>query len=89
MQVLGVHGVVEGQGVVVVVQKDSQTSELVAGLHQHLLAIVTHHEVVVTAGEHPGGGVLTTPLVLRGGLVSHAHSVPVRGDYRELGRAGH
>lgn len=79
MDVLGVHGVVEGQRVVVVVQQDAEPPQLQAGLHQHLLAVVAHHEVVVAAREHPRGRVLAAPLVFRGRLVSHANGVPAGG----------
>lgn len=48
-----IHGVVKGQGVVVVVQQDAQSPQLKARLHQHLLAVVPHQKIVIAAGEHP------------------------------------
>lgn len=65
MNVLGIHGVVEGQRIVVVVQEDAEPPQLQARLHQHLLTIVPHHEVVVAAREHPRGRVLAVPLIFR------------------------
>lgn len=76
VNVLGVHGVVEGQWIVVVVQQDTQPPQLQARLHQHLLAVVAHHEVVVAAWEHPWGRVLAAPFVFRGWFVSHADGIP-------------
>lgn len=53
MEVEGVGRVVEGECVVVIIQEDAETLHLRVDLHQHLLVVVPHHEVVVAAGEDP------------------------------------
>lgn len=58
--------VVEGEGIVVVVQEDTEALHLRVHLHQHLLVVVPHHKVVVAAGEDPRRGVLPNPLVFGG-----------------------
>lgn len=80
MEVQGVGRVVEGERVVVVIQEDAEALHLRVHLHQHLLVVVPHHEVVVAAGEDPRGGVLPDPLVLGSRLVSHADGVPGREE---------
>lgn len=88
VQVLGVHGVIEGQRVVVVVQQHAQPPQLQAGLHLQLLAVVPHRKVVVAARQHPGGRVLSTPLVLGRRLVGHADGVPAGGWRGTMGGGG-
>lgn len=66
VDVLRVHGIVKGEGVVVVVQQDAQAPQLQARLHQHFFAVVSHQKVVVAAREHPRGRVLATPFVFGG-----------------------
>lgn len=86
VDVLGIHGVMKGQGVVVVVQQDTQPPQLQAGLHQHLLPIVPNHKVVVAAGEYPWRRVLAVPFIFCCWLISHAYCVPVRKKRFEVGK---
>lgn len=79
VQVLGAHGVVERQVAGVVVQQDADAAQVRGRLDRQLLAVVAHHPGVVAAAEHPGGGVLADPLVLRRRLVGDADSVPEDG----------
>lgn len=66
VQVLRAHGVVKGQVSGVVVQQDPNAAQVGRGLDGQLLAVVANYPGVVAAAEHPGGRVLTDPLVLGG-----------------------
>lgn len=76
VQVLGAHGVIEGQVAGVVVQQDADASQVRRRLDGQLFAVVANHPGVVATAEDPRGRVLADPLVLRGGFVGDAHSVP-------------
>lgn len=66
MEVEGVGRVIERERIVVIIQEDTEALHLRVDLHQHLLVVVPHHEIIVAAGENPRRGILPNPLVLGG-----------------------
>lgn len=66
VEVHGVQSVVERDGAIIIVQQDADAPEVGGGLDGDLLAVVSHHPVIVTAAQRPGSRVLPDPLVLRG-----------------------
>lgn len=53
MEVERVSWIIERQHVVVIIQEDPQTLQLRRYIHQHLLVVMSHHEVTITAREDP------------------------------------
>lgn len=76
MQMERICRVIEGQGIVVIIQEDAKALHLRVDLHQHFFVVVSHHEVVVAAREDPGGGVLANPLILWGRFICYTNSIP-------------
>ena len=76
VEMVGAHGVVEGQVAGVIVQQHAKAAQVWGRLDGHLFAVVAHHPGVVAATQHPRGSVFANPLMLGGSLVCNAHSKP-------------
>lgn len=81
VEVDGVQSIVERDGAVVIVQQDADAPEVGGGLDGDLLAVVSHHPVIVAAAQCPGSRVLPNPLVLWGRFVRKANGIPCASTY--------
>lgn len=81
VEMVGSHGVVEGQVPRVVVQQHAQAAQMWGGLYGHLFAIVPCRPGVVAPRQHPGSRVLANPFMLGSRFVCNANSKP--GTLRE------
>lgn len=82
----GVQSIVERDGAVVIVQQDADAPEVGGWLDGDLLAVVSHHPVIVAAAQCPGSRVLPNPLVLWGRFVRKANGIPAEMRQQELNR---
>lgn len=66
VEVDGVQSIIKSNGAVIIVQQDADAPQVGGWLNGDLLAVVSHHPVIVAAAEGPGSRVLPNPFVLWG-----------------------